>query len=69
MKASLYVGEFGVIDQAPTRDTVRWMKNVVSLFQEFGIGYALWTYKEMDFGLTQKHCDEIRDELVEILTK
>jgi Endoglucanase len=69
LDVKLYVGEFGVIDQAPAKDTVRWMKNVVSLFKEFGIGYALWTYKEMDFGLTQKHCDEMRDELVDVLTK
>ncbi len=51
----LYCGEFGVIDQAPAADTARWFKDVYAVFAQFGIGYALWTYKEMDFGITEEH--------------
>lgn len=64
----LYCGEFGVIDQAPVRDTLRWFKDVDKVFREFNIGCALWTYKKKDFGLIDPHYDEIREELISLLT-
>ena len=64
----LYCGEFGVIDQAPLPDTVRWYDDVVRILRDNGIGYAVWTYKEKDFGILDAHYDEIREELLEILT-
>ena len=64
----LYVGEFGVIDKAPLEDTVRWFRDVMTIFREENIGYALWTYKNMDFGINQEHYDGIRDELLGLLT-
>lgn len=64
----LYCGEFGVIDQAPTRDTLRWFADVLSVFGENGIAHAMWTYKEKDFGLIGSHYDSIRDRLISILT-
>ena len=45
---TLYCGEFGVIDQAPVEDTLRWFTDVDTVFRQFGIGCAVWTYKEMD---------------------
>ena len=65
----LYCGEFGVIDQAPVDDTVKWFKDVQSVFAKYRIGGALWTYKEMDFGLIDKHYDSIRENLISIWTK
>ncbi|HPU45095.1 MAG TPA: cellulase family glycosylhydrolase [Thermoclostridium sp.] len=62
----LYCGEFGVIDQAPVKDTLRWFEDVDRVFREFNIGCALWTYKEMDFGLTGPHYDEIREDLISL---
>lgn len=64
----IYCGEFGVIDQAPTQDTLRWIEDVISVFDEKQIGYALWTYKQMDFGLTDSHYAPIRDNMIRILT-
>jgi len=64
----LYCGEFGVIDQAPVKDTLRWFEDVDRVFREFNIGCALWTYKEMDFGLTAPHYDEIREDLISLWT-
>ena len=66
--APLYVGEFGVIDQAPEEDTLRWFRDVMTIFSEEKIGCALWTYKDMDFGINQEHYAGIRNELLKLLT-
>ena len=65
---SLYCGEFGVIDQAPVKDTLRWFEDVDKVFREFNIGCALWTYKEKDFGLIDSHYDEIREDIISLWT-
>ncbi|OON86869.1 hypothetical protein BXO88_06305 [Oribacterium sp. C9] len=67
--APLYVGEFGVIDQAPSEDTLRWFRDVMTIFSEENIGCALWTYKNMDFGINQEHYAGIRNELLQLLTQ
>lgn len=64
----LYCGEFGVIDQAPVLDTLRWFRDVHAIFEKYQIGCSIWTYKEMDFGLTEKHYNEIREELIHLWT-
>lgn len=65
----LYCGEFGVIDRAPAADTLNWFRDVLSVFGDGGIGCAIWSYKEMDFGLIDAHYDPIRDDLVALYTK
>ncbi len=64
---SLYCGEYGVIDQAPAPDTLRWYKDINSVFVKHGIGRAAWTYKELDFGLSDEHYKDIISELVKVL--
>lgn len=65
----VYCGEYGVIDRAPVEDTKLWFSDVEKVFREFGVGRAVWTYKEMDFGLTESHYDGIRDELIKMMTE
>ena len=65
----LYCGEFGVIDQAPLVDTLRWFKDVEEVFSENQIGGAIWTYKKMDFGLIDEHYDLVRDKLISLWVK
>ncbi len=65
----LYCGEFGVIDQAPVLDTLRWFRDVHAVFEKYQIGCSIWTYKDMDFGLTEKHYEEIREDLIHLWTK
>lgn len=65
----LYCGEFGVIDQAPIADTLRWFTDVNKVFEEHRIGCAVWSYKKMDFGLIDEHYDPIRDELISLWIK
>lgn len=69
MNVRLYCGEFGVIDKAPVDDTLRWLKDIVKVFNDHNIGYALWTYRKMDFGIDEEHYDKIRDEMIKVLTK
>ncbi|MDD2493294.1 MAG: glycoside hydrolase family 5 protein [Bacilli bacterium] len=69
MKVRLYCGEFGVIDQAPVDDSLRWLQDIVKVFHDHHIGYALWTYRKMDFGIDEEHYDKIRNETIKVLTK
>ena len=62
----LYCGEFGVIDRAPIEDTYRWFVDVNEVFRKYNIGYALWTYKKMDFGLIDDHYAPIYDKLIKM---
>lgn len=63
----LYCGEYGVIDQAPLEDTIRWYQDIHDVFQKYGIGHAAWTYKDKDFGLIDEHYAPIKDRLIELL--
>lgn len=47
----LYCGEFGIISNAPNKDTLNWYADMIALFDETGIGYANWNYKSDNFGL------------------
>ena len=64
---TLYCGEYGVIDRADPHDSIRWYRDINSVFNKYGIGRAAWTYKEKDFGLIGPAYDEIRDEIISLL--
>lgn len=64
--AILYCGEYGVINQAPVDSTLRWYQDIHATLEKYDIGRALWSYKEMDFGITEKHYAPIMDEILEI---
>lgn len=66
---SLYCGEFGVIDQAPIEDTLRWYQDVVNVFSRHHIGGAIWSYRKMDFGIIEEHYAPIKEELLELWCK
>lgn len=63
----LYCGEYGVIDQAPLPDTLAWVKDIHASFEKYGIGRALWNYKNKDFGLVDEHYAPIREEMIKVL--
>ncbi|MCI5606890.1 MAG: cellulase family glycosylhydrolase [Treponema sp.] len=58
----LYCGEFGVIDKAPVESTLNWFKDVISVLKSYGIGYAVWNYKDMNFGISGSHYTKLIDE-------
>lgn len=65
----IYCGEFGVIDQAPIKDTLRWFTDVEMVFRKFDIGCSVWSYRKMDFGLTGEHYAPIQQDLIHLWTQ
>ena len=64
---ALYCGEYGVINLADPEDTLKWLRCIRNVFEKYGIGRAVWSYREMDFGIVDEHYDGVRKELVELL--
>lgn len=64
---TLYCGEYGVINLVSAEDTLKWYKMICSVFDKYGIGRAAWSYKEMDFGLTDEHMKDVFEELKKII--
>jgi endoglucanase len=65
----LYCGEFGVIDTAPMDSQIRWLADITALLRENRIGYAVWSYKQMNFGLVNAAGDVINADLIRTLTE
>nr|MCR4789138.1 cellulase family glycosylhydrolase [Lachnospiraceae bacterium] len=63
----LYCGEYGVIDVAKPEDALEWFKVINAVFEKHGIGRAAWSYRQMDFGLSDARMDKVRDELIKYL--
>lgn len=63
----LYCGEYGVIDLADNNDKIRWLKDIHGAFNKYGIGHALWNYKEKDFGFVDESFASVKDEFIKCL--
>lgn len=63
----LYCGEYGMIDRAQPEDAVKWFRMIHQTFEKHGIARAAWSYKEMDFGISDARMDGVRDELLKYL--
>ncbi|MCR5675886.1 MAG: glycoside hydrolase family 5 protein [Lachnospiraceae bacterium] len=64
---SLYCGEYGVIDVASPEDALSWFRTIHAAFEKYGIARCAWSYKEMDFGISDARMDGVRDELISVL--
>lgn len=42
--ATLYMGEFGVYEKAPTESRIRWTETVLACCRQSGIPWAIWDY-------------------------
>lgn len=63
-----YCGEYGVIDHAPAQSRRNWHADLCDLFNQHGIGRAVWSYKEMSFRLAD-YAGQVADPaLIQILT-
>ncbi len=60
----LYCGEYGVIDNVPPEQALAWYRLIHQAFEHYGIGRAAWSYREMDFGLSDERMDRVRPELI-----
>ncbi|MBP1550609.1 MAG: cellulase family glycosylhydrolase [Oscillospiraceae bacterium] len=63
----LYCGEYGIINKVSPEDTLKWFKCINAVFNKHDIARSAWSYKEMDFGLSDARLDGIRDELLKYL--
>ena len=65
--ADLYCGEYGVIDVVSPAEALEWYKVINRVFEKHGISRAAWSYKQMDFGISDARMDEVREELTACL--
>ena len=65
--AELYCGEYGVIDKARPEDALEWYRHIHAAFEKYGIARCAWSYKQMDFGLSDPRMDGVREELIRYL--
>ena len=65
--ADLYCGEYGVIDIVSPEETLEWYKVINRVFERHGISRTAWSYKQMDFGISDARMDKVRDELIKCL--
>ena len=63
----LYCGEYGVIEQADPEEILKWYKMISSSFNKCSIGRAAWSYKEMDFGITDPELETVMDRVIKLL--
>ena len=47
----LYCGEFGIFRDFFPEAKLAWYKDMISIFEEHGVGYANWNYKSGAFGI------------------
>lgn len=64
----LYCGEFGAIDHAPLASRLNWHRDFCGLLNQYGIGRAVWSYKEMNFALVRYDGSVESEELVRIVS-
>mgnify|MGYP001222633379 FL=1 len=46
----VHIGEFGCYNKINNEVALRWFRDILSVFREFGWGYALWNFRG-DFGI------------------
>jgi aryl-phospho-beta-D-glucosidase BglC (GH1 family) len=78
MGAWIYIGEFGCYNRTPNDVALRWLSDLMSLFREFGWGYALWNFRG-PFGIVEhgrpgaryeeRHGLQVDSDLLEIFLK
>lgn len=65
--AAIYCGEYGVIDRTSLPSALNWFSDIHAVFEECGIGRAVWTYKAKDFGITDAHYSPVLEQLIALL--
>ena len=61
--ARIHIGEFGCFNRTPNDIAVRWLRDILSIYKEFGWGYALWNFQG-PFGMIEHGRPGSRMELV-----
>jgi hypothetical protein len=50
--ARIHIGEFGCFKHTPNDIALRWLSDLLSIYKEFGWGYALWNFQG-PFGIVE----------------
>jgi aryl-phospho-beta-D-glucosidase BglC (GH1 family) len=50
--ARIHIGEFGCFNRTPNEVALRWLSDLLSIFKEFGWGYAMWNFQG-PFGIVE----------------
>ena len=66
-QTALYCGEYGVIENATPEDTVKWYRVIHDTFEKHEIARSAWSYRRMNFGLSDERLDGVRDQLIRLL--
>jgi endoglucanase len=64
-----YCGEYGVIEAASKSSSLNWHRDFIDLLRQHGIGRAVWSYKQMDFGLVDGDGRVVNEKLVQIVSE
>lgn len=64
---TLYCGEYGVIDQVEPEDAIKWFRTINAVFEKYDIPRSVWSYRRMDFGVSDPYWDALRPELLKVL--
>ena len=56
-----------MIDVVPPEEALGWFRDLHAVFERHGVARSLWSYKQMDFGLSDARLDGVRDELLGLL--
>ena len=59
--------KYGVIDKAAPEEALKWFRAIHAVFEKYQISRSVWSYKQMDFGLTDARLDGVREELLKLL--
>ena len=46
---------------------LKWYEMISESFNKYGIGRAAWSYREMNFGLTDDRLEGVRDKIIKLL--
>jgi len=64
----LFCGEWGVISSCPREPAYNWYRDMISVFDEFDIGWTTWNY-DSGFGFWNPYSKQVSDKpMLEILT-
>jgi hypothetical protein len=65
----LYCGEFGAIHGTPQASKLAWLSDLTDMLNAYGIGYAYWSYKEMDYGLVDLNGNVLDAEVIQTIVR
>lgn len=63
----LYCGEYGVINLASPVSALNWYRDINAAFDLLGIGRAAWSYKGVDYGLSDDYMQPVINKLIRFL--